>query len=288
LQSANAIWTQNSLPLVPAFVSAMARYYRSGVWQVDFAGHSDAASAAINAWTSRMTHGRIRHLFDPGQLDSSTRLVLADAVYLLARWQQPFDPEVTERGLFTLESGGTTTARFMRSSGGDVAAPVGAGYQAVQLPYVGGRFAALAVMPTSGTLASFVAALTASRLRSIVTALRPDNQVTVELPRFTATSDLDLGAALKALGMTSAFGSSADFSGLSPVPLWVQAAEQRAYLRVGEKGTEAAAVSGIAIGSSGIAFWGATFRFDHPFVFLVRDTVTGTVLFASEVQNPAG
>jgi serpin B len=158
------------------------------------------------------------------------------------------------------------------------------GYQAVQLPYAGGRFAALAIMPAHGTPADFVRGLTPARLTAIVAGTRPGSAVL--LPRFTLTSTLDLVPALTALGSSDAFGAQADLSALSPQPTFVDQVVQRDYLAVGERGTTAAAVTGIAIAVSGRAAPARQVVLDRPFLFLVRDTTTGAILFAAQVSDP--
>src|SRR5262249_52271109 len=149
--------------------------------------------------------------------------------------------------------------------------------------YRGGRFAALAVMPTHGSLAEFVSSVTPEAIGSIASAVHP--AASVSLPRFETSSKIDLKPVLQSLGMVTPFAPSADFSRLSPVATMVDQAIQRVYLGVGEYGTTAAAVTGTSfIPTSGHA--GPAVVLDHPFVFLVRDTKTGAILFASEIEDP--
>jgi serpin B len=289
LQSANSLWVQTGLPLQARFMADLAKYYATGVWQVDYARDLDAATAAINTWTKQQTHGKITKLFQDGQLTTVTVLVLANAVYFNAAWQTPFDPHLTGDGPFTLADGAQTTAKFMtteRSPGATVV--VTPTYQAVQLPYTGGRFAALAVMPTGTSLATFTANLSPTSLQSIVTSLTTPPALDLSMPRFTTSSSTDLNATLRALGMPGAFTDAADFSALSPTPTEVQSVEQRIYLSVGEKGTEAAAATGISAVATSLPEGLVSIHLDHPFLFLVRDMVTGAILFASQINNPAG
>lgn len=282
LQSANSIWVQRGLPMNKKFMADLARYYRTGVWQVDYARHADDAVSAINTWTSQHTHGKIDKLFD--RLDPSTGLVLADAVLFRAAWQDPFDADDTMPGSFTRADGTTAPAKFMTKDGTSLPASVTSRYAAVQLPYRGGRFAALAIMPRSGSLHDFVDSLTQSALSQLTSGLSRQ-ELSLRMPRFTTSSTLDLVDTLKSLGMTDAF-SAADFSALSPKPLAVSQVTQRVYLSVAEKGTEAAAATGIGISAGAIAVPKLELNLDHPFLFLIRDTRTGAILFASEVQNP--
>lgn len=280
LDSANSLWQQRNFALRTAFLHTLAAYYRTGVWQVDYQGDTSGALKAINDWTAKQTHGKITKLFD--QLDPTTVLVLANAIYFHADWATPFDKSRTEGRQFTTADGRQVTAKFMSGSTGLQAAAT-AGYRAVQLPYKGGRFAALAVMPTSGSLPTFVQSLTPDKITAIASGLQ--SGLTVSLPRFVTTSTIDLKPVLQALGMTDAFTDGADFSALSKQPTEVSQAIQRVYLGVGEKGTTAAATTAIAITPTS-ATPGPTVVLDHPFLFLVRDTKTGAILFASEIQDP--
>jgi serpin B len=284
LDSANSLFLQSDFPVEPDFLSALKFYYDAGTWQVDFAAHLSGALDTINAWTAQQTHGKIKKLFEDGQLDANTVAVLANAVYFHAAWSQPFDPHESEPGPFYAPTG-TSNPTFMQQLTSTLPWATGSGYQAVQLPYKGGRFAALAIMPTTGSLPQFVAGLTPDMLSSIVAALHTGT-VTVSLPKFSTSSTIDLKATLAALGMRTAFTPSADFSALSPQPTQIQAVEQRVYLKVAEKGTEAAAVSGVGAEATSAVGAANELRFDHPFLFLIRDTSTGAILFASLIQNP--
>lgn len=280
LDSANSLWQDRSFPVRKQFLDTLAAYYRTGVWQVDYQHDMAGALKAIDDWTSQQTHGKITKLFD--HLDPSTVLVLANAIYFHAKWATPFDKAATSDGTFTTATGKQVTAKFM-SGGPGLQAVETDGYQAVQLPYRGGRFAALAVMPTSGSLTDFVQSLTPDRISSIASSLATN--VSVSMPRFTTTSKINLKPVLEALGMTDAFTDDADLSGLSDTPTMVNQVIQRVYLGVGEKGTTAAAATGISIMPTS-ATTGPSVVLDHPFMFLVRDTKTGAILFASEVQDP--
>lgn len=282
LSSANSLWVQRGFPLAKQFMTDLAGYYDTGVWQADF-GKGSTASDAINRWTSEQTRGRITKLFD--HLDPETVLVLANAIYFKAAWATPFDAGRTTPGPFIRADGSTVPARFLTDDETTRPAAITPDYSAVQLPYRGGRFAALAVMPTKQSLPEFVGGLTTARLDAIVAALHPD-AVDLALPKFTTTSKLDLKPVLQALGMRQAFTDSADLTDLSTRPTKVDQVVQRVYLAVAEKGTEAAAATGISAVPTSARPAGANVRFDHPFLFLIRDTVTGAILFATQVVDP--
>jgi serpin B len=286
LESANALWTQRGMRLDRAFMGALRSNFGAGVWQTDFAGHPQAAVQALNAWTSDHTHGRIRQLFSPGAVGPQTQLVLANALYLKARWATPFSKALTADGPFRLGGGKTTAVPFMHSGGAlSARAFAGGGVDAVQLPYAQGRFAAVVLMPTGQDLGSYLARLTPAGLSRQLAAMQPA-EVQLALPKFTLRGSYLLNGTLQSMGVRDVFGSP----GLTAITpggaLSVQDVQQHTYLRVTEQGTEAAAATGIEVGSS-VAAPTLRLTINRPFLFLVRDTATGAILFASTVVSPA-
>lgn len=282
LDSANSVWQQRGFPLQPNYLGQLARYFQAGVWQVDFEHDMTGALSALNRWCATQTHGRITKLFDPSTLDpATTRLVVANAEYFKAAWKYKFDASETHDAPFYRADDSTTRVPFMKSSG-PVVLTGNDRYFAAQLPYAGDRFAAQLIMPRSGSLASVISSLTPASLAAMAGAGSGDAAVLI--PKFVAHTFTDLAKPLQALGMTTAFADAADFSSLSREPLALEKIVQRDYLKVDEEGTEAAAVTG---GGMQIQAAGLTTAFDHPFLFLVRDTQTGTVLFAGQIQDPA-
>ena len=282
LESANSVWQQRGLTLRAAYMSALAQYFRTGVWQVDFAHDLAGATSAINGWVTSHTHGKITKLFDGGDIDQSTVLVLANAEYFKAAWQYKFDPNLTHDAAFHRADGSQVSVPFMNYKG-QLASTTTSQYQAAQLPYSGGRFAAQVIMPTHGTLPDLLRSLTPDDFATIANApVIGDRQLL--LPKFTAQTYTHLNSALQQMGMHTAFSVAADFSPMSPTPLMVQTVAQRDYLKVDEDGTEAAAVTGIGMQPTAMV---PTPTFDHPFLFLVRDTSTGAILFAGQIQDPS-
>jgi serpin B len=282
LHAANSIWEQKGFQPSAQFLEALHQYYSAGIWQADFSNDNAAATKAINDWVAQHTNGRIPSLFD--RLPQDTRAVLANALYFKANWQSPFDPQDSAPGQFTTRSG-TVTTPFMQAQTLMSVAHTDK-CTAVELPYKGGRFAALAIMPKSGSLGDFVSGMSTSELSSIVSGLQRQ-QIDLRLPKFKTTATLDLKAALAKLGMTTAFTDGADFSKMSGESLKVGAVVQRDFLSVTEKGTEAAAATGVVMEPTMGTLPAPTVTFDRPFLFLVRDVQTGAILFASQIQNPA-
>lgn len=261
------------------FLQILAQQYGADPVAVDVA--DPQAAATINAWVARQTKNRIRKLFDA--LDPSTLLVLANAVYLKANWAYPFDQSQTQQGAFRAPTGPVTTALMSQSL--QCAYTAGDGWQRVAIPYTGGQLTMRIVVPTQP------ATTPAALLPAMTAALQPfklsEAAASVELtmPKWDTASDLDLTSALPKAGLTVPFGPKADFSGIAP-GLVISQAVHRANITVDELGTEAAAVTGIGVATSGIAR-SAVVRADRPFAWAIVHEPTGTPLFAGHVVNPA-
>lgn len=278
LQVADATWTSPSLTPGRPFVEVLAREFGAPLAQLDF-GDPAKAKAAIDEWGRKATGGLIEESVPPGVITPLTKLVLADAVYLDAAWEDPFDPKSTSDDDFTRSDGTTVSTPMMRDDG---SAPrvYTTEYGAVRLPYAGKGLSMLAVVPQQQPLPQFVTALTPARVQGILGGIEDDG-IHLSFPKYKARSQLSLAATLSALGMPTAFSGDADLSCIG-AGLHLDAVEQAAYVEVDEKGTKAAAVtSGLVAGSHG-----PTIAFDRPFLYLILDDATGTVLFIGHVADP--
>jgi serpin B len=283
LSLANAVWGGKGDTFLPEYLDLLAVNYGAGMRLVDFAGDTEAARVSINAWVSQQTADKIPELLAPGTVDPLTVLVLTNAVYFHADWQTPFDQPNFD-GPFHAP-GGDVTATMMRSSHQFFSIWTGAGYQAAELPYVGGTASMLIVVPDAGTFDSFEAGLTADALDAILAARSSAMMGAVFLPRFAFAADLDLKAVLQTLGVTSAFGDVADLSGIDGAhDLFVNAASHKAIIAVDQKGTEAAAATGVVVNTRSAPL--VSLAADRPFLFFIRHEPTGTILFQGRVLDP--
>jgi serpin B len=275
----NALFTAVGQRVGKPFLSTLAAQYGAGVYTVDF--RSRAATRRINEWVRAQTAGRIRTLFD--SLDASTRLVLADAVYLRADWAHPFGEETpTGPAGFTRADGSTVSVPTMRQET-DLRYASGDGWQAVELPYAHSDLAMWVMVPSGGRSPGEL--LSAPSLASIRTALRPAH-VGVELPKWNFGSTIDLIGPLTTLGVRRAFDQDeADFSGIQP-GLFVGQAIHRADITVDERGTEAAAVTGLSFAASARIPPPLVVRADHPFAFAIVHRPTGLPMFIGHVASP--
>lgn len=229
---ANGLFVQHGLPVGDAFLHTLAAEYGAGVRTVDFS--SAAAAEQINAWVRQQTAERISKLFD--SFDPSTKLVLANAVYLKADWAVPFAGHPTTDDAFRLATGRSVSTPTMHQFK-RLGYSKGNGWQAVEIPYAGNTLAMWVIVPTSAAtpLSELLAPATVG---AVAHGLQP-TLVDLALPRWSSTCNLELGPSLSALGMHAPFSGAADFSGIVP-GLFISQVVHRATITVDEWGTEAA------------------------------------------------
>jgi serpin B len=286
LSLANATWIHEPLDVEQAFLDVLAAQYGSGVELVDFESDPDGARRAINAWVAERTNDRIPELLALDTIDELTRLVLVNAVYLNASWAQPFQRESTRDAPFTTAAGDTVDVPTM-SRQAELPYASGDGWQAVELPYVGDELAMLLFLPEPGFLPTFEEIF----LVTDATQYLESRLVRVELPRWNTSSAVELEEPLVALGLTTAFGDTADFSRITvEVPLEIAHVVHQANITVTEDGTEAAAATAVVMAPTSAPPTDEPIPlvFDHPFVFALRDRTSGAVLFLGRVADPRG
>jgi serpin B len=286
LSVANALYGQRGMAFQTAFLTLLARYYGAGVRTVDFEHAAAQAVAEINAWVSQRTDAKIPSLLSAADVDDTTRLVLVNAVYLNAKWAVPFTKENTAPAPFHAP-GGTVNVATMNQLG-QFGYRRHAGYAVLELPYRGGRLAFDVLLPDPGRLPALLRTLAGGGLAAAVSGLQ-DQHVQVALPKLTLRTRFELAATLGALGMPVAFTDRADFSGIAGTPgdLRISNVIHEAYMRVDEAGTEAAAATAVSIATAAAPGPAPIqFRVDRPFMFVLRDTTTGAILFAGTVSQP--
>jgi serine protease inhibitor len=285
LRIANAPFAQRDMPLEQAYLEALAARFGAGLRLVDYMTDSEAARKLINGWVDEQTEQRIPELLAQGVVTPLTRLMLVNAVYLKAAWRIPFPETATAPAPFTRPDG-TAVDVPMMSTKADFTYAAGDGWQAVELPYVGGQLAMTIVVPDD--LASFVADLDTESYGSIVDALVP-TRVDLSMPKFGIETKTGLADALAALGMPLAFDpDKADFSGMTTAEqLYVAAVIHQANIDVDEKGTEAAAATAIGMNATSLPAEVVALKVDRPFLFALRDVPTGAILFLGQVTDPS-
>ncbi|SFR91856.1 serpin B [Halomicrobium zhouii] len=286
LDLTNAVWGQERVPFSEAYLSTLADHYGGGFNEVDFSEDPDGVRQGINDWVGDQTEDRIDELLPAGSLRAQTRLVLTNAIYFMANWQYPFEENYTEPAAFTALDGSTDEVPMMSQ---DQAFPVAEvdGARAVDLPYVGGDVSMLVILPPEGEFESYESEFDADELNRIVDALEERRGI-VRLPRFAFDSSFQLKPALSAMGMPDAFDrGAADFSGMTEGTkdngLHVDEVYHDTNIAVDEMGTEAAAATAVVINY--VSAPPTVLEADRPFLFVIRDRPTGTVLFVGRVVD---
>jgi serpin B len=285
LSIANSLWGQAGYSFQTEFLDRLAENYAAGMREVDFA-QSEQARKLINDWVAEETRDKIKNLIPQGVLDELTRLVLANAIYFKAAWQHPFDEGMTAQQEFTLMEGGMIQVDMMRQSE-MLDYNMGDGYQAVRLPYSGDSADMLVLLPDQGRFAEFEEALNAETVIEILSGLE-SRQINLVIPKFKVESTFELSDALPAMGMQDAFDASkADFSSISGKPeLYISNVVHKAFVDVNEAGTEAAAATAVIMKLGSVPAEPLTLQIDRPFIFMILDRATGTVLFVGRVLDP--
>ncbi len=293
LSVANALWMERSLSFRKEFLAPIQRAYDAAAFKADFANDFDRERIRINKWVEKKTEDRIKNLLPKDSLNALTRLVVTNAIYFKGMWRTPFDPKRTHKSMFTLQDGNTTSSRMMslRSTPFQYAefkAP--APFQVLSMPYEGEELSMVFLLPRHhNRLRAIEAGLSSDKLTQWIDRTRR-TKVDVSIPKFKAETTYELNRTLSSMGMSAAFRPG-DFTGLSDSPeaksLYISQVLHKAFVEVDEEGTEAAAATAVVIKarSAGIQPRIA-FTANRPFVYLIRDDRSGSILFMGRVMNP--
>ncbi len=280
-------------PFVPAFLDAMAGQFGAPLATVDFTD-TERARKRINAWVKRQTEGKIPELLKKDVLTSDIKVVLVNAMYLDAPWEFTIDPTMTSPGAFTKADGSTVQVPFMYYDD-HLPSAIGEGYAAVEMPYEGGGLSMVIVVPQptakvagnrmlttpAPSLDRLVENLDAASLERMLSEIK-DNGIHLSLPRFAFPTHRKMLDDLKALGAPTAVDNG-DYNRLLQGGMGLRFVEHEAFVQVDEYGTKAAAATAVGGGMS----HGPTITADRPFLFLVRERATNTVLFLGRVMDPS-
>jgi serpin B len=285
LSIASALWKQVGYAVRPRFVEKLQRELASEVREADFAKSSGDAASKVNAWAAQATRDKIREVIDAEQIDPRTRVMLANAIYFKARWQEEFQEHLSRPGPFTRLDGRRADVPMMRQRHHFPYAKDGA-LQVLRLPYSGGKIGMEILLPDAGTFAAAERDLDAPRLGRLL-GEKTGLETQLTLPKFRVESSFQLKDDLAALGMPAAFGPQADFSAVSAEPEFTLGdVVHKTFVDVNERGTEAAAVTIPMMCGAGVPQHAVEFTVDRPFLFLIRDLPTSTTLFMGRVVDP--
>ena len=290
LSIANRLWGQAEYPILKKFVQITQQYYDSDLETVDFVVATETTRRTINTWAEEQTNGKIKELLAPGILTGLTRLVLTNAVYFKAQWLEPFEPELTSEETFTIAPNQKIAVPMMKGETYESKYIVLRDIKLLELFYQNLEQSIVIILPRQiDGLTQLEQRLTPSLLKTWMTAL--DNyerggRLDVWLPKFKISSEFKLNESLSDLGMPSAFNNQANFSGIDGrLELYLDAVVHKAFLDVDEFGTEAAAATAAVVGLRGAR---GECLVDRPFLLLIRDTKSKSILFLGRVMNPLG
>lgn len=287
LNIANAIWGQKDYHFESDFLDTLAANYGAGLRLLDYVLEPEKSRIKINDWVSDQTKERIHDLIPQGAINSDTRLVLSNAIYFKATWLEPFEESLTEDGFFYGLDGQEITTPMM-SLGSDARFPYyqGEDFQAVELPYLGGQVSMLVLMPEQGEFFGFEEGLNAEILDQITGNLAYQPMY-LNFPKFEFETEISLANILAEMGMPSAFSDAADFSGMTGTrDLFISDVFHKAFVSVDEEGTEAAAATAVLMALTSAPENPIQLVVDRPFLFLIRDTQTNSILFMGRVVKP--
>ena len=282
ISMANALWLANDFAPLPEYVKTAKTFYSSSVDSVNFANNEGVDK--INDWTKLKTQDKIKELLKPGSTDSMTKMVITNAIHFEGSWDHPFDVEDTYETDFEVDSQKKVKVEMMtyphKMSIKHMATE---NMQMLQMPYKGNNLSMLILLPDSvAEMQSVEDSLTLENLNTWKDSLSSLRGIVIHIPKFTLETEYDLKESLPEMGMSSVFGS-ADLSGITGYKgLYVSEAIHKAFVDVNEKGTKAAAATAIVLDESG----GGEFRADHPFIFMIQDNETGSILFMGKVMDP--
>ena len=277
----NGSWGQKGLAFEPAFLDVLARQYGAGMRVVDFTTEAPTLRDRINLWVEEQTESRIKELLSTSAVTPNTRLMLVNALYFKGAWAQPFRKSATRDESFRALDGVLRPVPMMRGASGSYMA--GDGFESIAMPYVGGDFRMVIVLPAAGRFAEVESRLSSAFLEGIRTQLQ-SRYLDIRLPRFQVESALPLIPSLTSLGMEDAFSPYANFSGLVRSPaLSITSVSHKSFVSVNEEGTEAAAATEVGAGPPSMP---QTFLVDRPFLFLIEHVATKNVLFLGRYVTP--
>jgi serpin B len=291
LNIVNAIWGQVGYPFNDGYLETLESNYGAGLQTVDFGTEAEEARLMINDWVAEATEERILDVVPEGLITANTRLVLANAIYFNASWLNPFFERATEDDTFTLRDGEQITVPMMRQQS-QFAYLQGVGYQAVDLPYLDRQMAMLIILPEDGSFEEFESRLNAELFNETLDTMS-STTVSLTMPKFEYEFDLPLNNALTEMGMVDAFDEAkANFSAMANLGaarenLFISDVLHKAFIKVDENGTEAAAATLGMMSATSMPVEIIELELNRPFLFAIYDKRTNTILFIGRMMNPA-
>ena len=290
LRIANAVWGQHDYQFQQMFIDLLAENYGASVRQASFREAPEESRVTINDWIAEQTEDKVVDMIPQGVINNLTRMVLTNAIYFKAAWAFPFEEQDTSEGPFYLLDGSETHVPMMRQTEWFGYAN-GDGYEAVDLPYVGHEISMTILLPDEGRFREFEDSLKPTLLELALGEAQREH-IALVMPKFEFESQFKLAETLEQMGMSNAFDKdTSDFSGMDgnscfagdELCLFIREVIHQAFVSVDEQGTEAAAATAVMMQLESEP---SEVAIDRPFIFLIRDSDTGAILFLGRVLDP--
>ena len=282
VKSSNSVWVDNDFSIRNSYVNLLEKDFDAFIDALSFA--DPATVKAINDWCAENTNGKIDEIID--RLDPSAVMVLVNALYFNAPWEDEFSPSLTKEADFHGVTKNSKVQMMNRSARMNYAEYYGC--QMVELPYAGGRYSMIVILPPAGMDADAMMQYVGESIYDMAMGMFQPRQVRFKMPKAKIETSLILNQALKNMGIKSAFTTAADFKGIAAMgPLVLDQDKQKCYIDISEKGTEAAAVTSaqIRLTSARPEAEPVEMTVDRPYLFIITDKANGNILFAGKIVN---
>lgn len=287
--SANGIWVDAAFSLLPEFENKVREKGLAEVKSVDFQHKTETSRKEINQWIEQQTQNKIRDLLPPESVKPITKVIIANALYFLGKWENPFEVRAFKEPFYGEK--GEKSEVFYLTDKRVLSYAEKEGIKAVQLDYLGKRFSMLVLLSEKSqqNLSILEKKVTVPWLEDFLQQLKA-TEVSFRMPRFKQEFTLIANDVLKKMGLTTSFDENlANFSGLARKPLYISEVIHKAFIEVSEQGTEAAATTAITMEIATARYDPTPIQFfhaDHPFLFAIRDNKTGAILFMGRCMKP--
>jgi len=290
LETANSAFVMTNYQMLSEYQDTIRKHFHLSLQSTDF-GDNQKSARLINDWVKDFTKEKIKDLFQPSSFNQNTRIVLVNAIYFKGDWTNKFNPKLTKKSDFYLQADQSIKVDMMMKEEKYWIANMG-GYSMLELPYKGDRIVMQILLPDAGfsstTLEEMEQKLNLHNIEESFSKNRDFDKIKLELPKFKIESEIPLKDVLMNLGITDMFGEGADLTGIDPSgKLYVSEVKQKAFIEVNEEGAEAAAATGAVMMMRSMPMPATEFKVNRPFIFLLRDKLTGMLLFQGRVNDPS-
>ncbi|HNW57345.1 MAG TPA: serpin family protein [Bacteroidales bacterium] len=279
---ANSVWTKDDFEVKKSFIDILTNYYDADSKR--FNPEDPAAPGLINGWIEDNTNGLIKNMID--KIEDNTVMLLINAIYFKGKWNSQFEKSKTVEESFHTSSGTSVEVPMMKQSS-DFKVYDGDGFVLAEIPYGQGNFVMDIILPDEvNSINSLIPAVTDAAFTGWIGEMR-NIKVDLSFPRFKYGYKEEMKKTLSAMGMEIAFTDQADFSNINAsYPLTITKVLHQAFIETNEEGTEAAAATVVVIGTTSANPTNFVLTLDHPFLYIIRETSTNSVLFMGRVTNP--